>query len=358
MLFNSYQFLIFFPLVTLAYFLLPPKFLKLNEAVTIKIKNLWLLICSYYFYMCWNAKYVILLMTATGITFLGGLAISKIQKTTGKKAILALCIALNMFILFFYKYANFVIELLNGLLSSINFELSVRQFDVLLPVGISFYTFQALSYVIDVYRDEVKVEKNFFTYALFVSFFPQLVAGPIERSKNLLTQFSSNKGYMCLHEFEGTRVTKGLQLMLYGFFEKLVVADRLSVIVTNVYSDYTNFAGIQIVLATVMFAFQIYCDFSGYSHIAIGASEILGFKLMKNFRQPYFAVSVTDFWHRWHVSLTTWFKDYLYIPLGGNKKHWAFNMLIVWALTGFWHGAAWNFILWGLYYFVFLMVEK
>ncbi|MEG1895780.1 MAG: MBOAT family O-acyltransferase, partial [Oscillospiraceae bacterium] len=174
--------------------------------------------------------------------------------------------------------------------------------------------------MIDVYRDEVKVEKNFFTYALFVSFFPQLVAGPIERSKNLLTQFSSNKGYMCLHEFEGTRVTKGLQLMLYGFFEKLVVADRLSIIVTNVYSDYTNFAGIQIVLATVMFAFQIYCDFSGYSHIAIGASEILGFKLMKNFRQPYFAVSVTDFWHRWHVSLTTWFKDYLYIPLGGNRK--------------------------------------
>ncbi|GMO37837.1 MAG: MBOAT family protein [Termitinemataceae bacterium] len=217
-------------------------------------------------------------------------------------------------------------------------------FSVLLPVGISFYTFQALSYTVDVYRNEISVEKNFAKYALFVSFFPQLVAGPIERSKNLLSQISEK------HYFSFDRVKSGLLLMLWGFFEKIVIADRVAILVNNVFNNYTNYEGFQIIIASVLFGIQIYCDFAGYSDIAIGAAEIMGFRLISNFRQPYFAQSIKDFWRRWHISLTTWFRDYLYIPLGGSrcsKKRRYVNTMIVFLTSGLWHGASWHFVVWG-----------
>ena len=229
-------------------------------------------------------------------------------------------------------------------LTQIHLELIQTGFDVILPVGISFYTFQALSYTMDVYRGEIYAEKNILKYALFVSFFPQLVAGPIERSKNLLIQFNEE------HHFDYERVKNGLLLMLWGFFMKLVIADRVALLVNQVYNNWQQYAGLELVIATVFFAVQIYCDFGSYSNIAIGAAQVMGFTLMENFKQPYFATSVADFWRRWHISLTSWFRDYLYIPLGGNKKGKVrkyINVMIIFLTSGLWHGASWHFVIWG-----------
>ncbi|PHV70332.1 membrane-bound O-acyltransferase family protein [Sporanaerobium hydrogeniformans] len=340
MVFNSFHFLLFFPIVTVIYFLIPHK-----------VRWAWLLMVSYYFYMCWNPVYALLILLSTLLTYLSGLLIEQAKEIKKeKKAIrlqklwVILSFSLNLGILFFFKYFNFFIENINKIIESLSIQLVVPSFDVLLPVGISFYTFQALSYTMDVYRGEIKAEKHFGKYALFVSFFPQLVAGPIEKSKALLGQFNE------VHSFEYERAKRGLLLMLWGLFQKLVIADRVAIVVNTVYNNYMEYAGIPVIVATLLFAVQIYCDFSSYSDIAIGASEVMGFKLMDNFKRPYFSKSIAEFWRRWHVSLGSWFRDYLYIPLGGSRKG-TFkkyrNILIVFLCSGLWHGASWNFVIWG-----------
>lgn len=352
MLFNSIHFLLFFPIVALAYFLIPHR-----------VRYLWLLAASYYFYMCWNPKYALLMLTSTVATYFSGILIhaADVQgKQTAKKVYLTICFVINLGILFLFKYFDFAVTNINRILGVLNITLVTPAFDVLLPVGISFYTFQALSYTMDVYRNDVKVEKNFLKYALFVSFFPQLVAGPIERSSNLIHQISER------HDFDADRVVRGLLLMLWGFFQKLVIADRAAIFVNSIYNDPSdpNAVGLVVVVATVLFAFQIYCDFSSYSDIARGAAEVMGFSLMKNFDTPYFAKTVAEFWRRWHISLSTWFKDYLYIPLGGNRKGTIrkyINLMIVFLVSGLWHGASWNFVIWGFlngFYQVFGTVTK
>lgn len=341
MLFNSVDFLVFFPIVVFIYFIIPKR-----------IKYLWLLAASYYFYMCWNAKYALLILFSTVVTYISGLVLEKIKvremdesvKIKYKKCTVALSFIVSLSILFFYKYMNFALGILAKLLTCIHIQISMPVFDVVLPVGISFYTFQALSYTMDVYRDEIYAEKNFFRYALFVSFFPQLVAGPIERSKNLLRQLAEPKKIV----FENIR--EGFLLMLWGFFLKIVLADRIAVFVDTVYGDYAVYPGYYLILATMLFAVQIYCDFSGYSTIAMGAAKVLGITLMENFDAPYYSVSVADFWRKWHISLTSWFKDYLYIPLGGSRKgkmRKYVNKMIVFLVSGLWHGARLSFIVWG-----------
>lgn len=341
MLFNSIDFLIFLPIVVLIYFILPKK-----------VKNLWLLISSYYFYMCWNALYALLIFTSTLATYLSGLSIEKKKhssfapekKTLLKKLTVACCLVINLSILFYFKYYNFAAETITKIFGKLSISVRIPAIDVLLPVGISFYTFQALSYTIDVYRDDIYAEKNFFRYALFVSFFPQLVAGPIERSKNLLKQLAEP------HKFCFDHFREGILLMLWGFFLKIVLADRIAIFVDAVYSNYSDMGGYYLIIATILFAVQIYCDFSGYSIIAMGTAKILGIDLMDNFNAPYFSTSVAEFWRKWHISLTSWFKDYLYIPLGGSRKgkiRKYLNKIIVFLVSGLWHGADLTYIVWG-----------
>lgn len=340
MLFNSYNFLIFFPIVVLVYYLIPHK-----------IRYIWLLIASYYFYMCWNAKYALILLFSTAITYASGLLITRANKIEDekkrvrwKKIFVALSFIINLSILFLFKYFDFAVENINRVLNHLNMQLLNPSFDVVLPVGISFYIFQALSYTVDVYRKDVEAEINFLKYALFVSFFPQLVAGPIERSKNLLKQVHER------HYWDGQRVKDGLLLMIWGGFQKIVIADRVAIFVNTVFNKFPQYGGMYVVVAAVLFAFQIYCDFAGYSTIAIGAAKVMGFELMENFNAPYFSMSVAEFWRRWHISLSSWFKDYLYIPLGGNRKGKVrkyINLMIVFLVSGLWHGAKWSFIVWG-----------
>lgn len=338
MLFNSFDFLIFFPIVTLVYFLIPHA-----------LRYLWLLGASYFFYMCWNPKYALLMLTSTVITYASGLLIDQADRKSNvalKNTWVAVSFISNLAILFLFKYFDFALENINRILSLVGIQLIQPSFSLLLPVGISFYTFQALSYTMDVYRHDVVPERNFLKYALFVSFFPQLVAGPIERSSNLIHQISER------HHFDLHRVARGLCLMLWGYFQKLVIADRAAIFVNTVYNDPYHYRhyGFVAILATVLFAIQIYCDFSSYSDIARGAAEVMGFSLMKNFDTPYFSQSVAEFWRRWHISLSSWFRDYLYIPLGGNRKGVVrkyLNLMIVFCVSGLWHGASWNFVIWG-----------
>ena len=340
MLFNSYDFLIFFPIVTLVYFLIPHK-----------IRYIWLLITSYYFYMCWNAKYALILVLSTFVTYISGILISKANNIQDKdkcirrkKTYVIISCIINLSILFLFKYFDFAITNINIVLKHFNIQVLNPTFDLVLPVGISFYIFQALSYTIDVYRSEVEAEKNFFRYALFVSFFPQLVAGPIERSKNLLKQMNER------HYFNAQRVKDGLLLMIWGGFQKIVIADRVAIVVDTIFNNFPTYGGMYIVVGSILFAIQIYCDFSGYSTIAMGAAKVMGFELMENFNAPYFATSVSEFWRRWHISLSSWFRDYLYIPLGGNRKgkiRKYINLMIVFLVSGLWHGAQWSFVVWG-----------
>ena len=347
MLFNSAHFLLFFPIVLLVYQIIPDS-----------VKYLWLLAASYYFYMSWNAKYALLILLSTAITYVSGLLLERIssREASGRdsrrtksaalqrKLVVAASFTLNLSILFFYKYFNFTLGLIARALACAHISLHVPVFDIMLPVGISFYTFQALSYTMDVYRGEIYAEKNFFRYALFVSFFPQLVAGPIERSKNLLKQLAAPKGL----RLENMR--EGLLLMLWGYFLKIVLADRIAVFVDSVYGNYQDFGGCYLITATVLFAVQIYCDFAGYSTIAMGAACFLGIRLMENFDAPYLSTTVAEFWRKWHISLTSWFKDYLYIPLGGSRKgklRKYLNKMIVFLVSGLWHGASLSFVAWG-----------
>lgn len=315
MLFNSIEFLLFFPAVVLLYYAIPGK-----------LRVFWILLTSYLFYMNWNPAYALLLLFSTAVTFLFGLLIGK-RRTKEKAAAEAgrpihqlskvwvgVSFAVNLAILFFYKYFDFTVDNLNVIRGWMCLAPVTPGFDVLLPVGISFYIFQALSYVVDVYRGDVRMETNFIKYAAFVSFFPQLVAGPIERSTNLLTQFDTP------HKLEYDNVRDGLLRMVWGFFLKIVIADRAAILVNQVFNYCNYYEGPTVLIAAVLFAFQVYGDFAGYSNIAIGAAQVMGFKLMKNFERPYLAVSISDFWRRWHISLSTWFRDYLYIPLGGITK--------------------------------------
>ena len=341
MLFNSSSFLIFFPIVVLSYYVAPNK-----------CRNYLLLAMSIFFYMCWNVKYVVLLFASIITTYLSA---RLIKSAKNKKVILIACLFVNLGILFVFKYFNFFSStLVWGIGKVLRIHVAPLSHSFLLPVGISFYTFQALSYSIDVYRGKIEPETNFFKYALFVSFFPQLVAGPIERSENLLRQFDE------VHEFDINRVKHGFELMLWGYFEKLVIADRVAIFVNQVYDHYQGYAFFEILLATFGFAIQIYCDFGGYSHIAIGAAQVLGFRLCDNFKQPYLADSIKSFWRRWHISLSSWFKDYLYIPLGGNRKgklNQYRNILITFLVSGLWHGASWSFVIWGGIHGLYQVIE-
>lgn len=346
MIFNSFEFLIFFPIVCLVYYLL-----KEN-----RLRNSFLLVASYYFYMNWQPIYALLILLSTGLTYFCGILVEKYSNNQPKKkTVLVINIILNFAILFCFKYFNFINESIFSLLDLCGIRWNVPNLNVLLPVGISFYTFQAVGYSIDVYRGTVNAERDFFTYALFVSFFPQLVAGPIERAKNLLPQFHEK------HSFKYDDVAEGFKLMLWGFFMKLCVADRLSEYVDAVYNNMGQHNGTSIIIATIFFAFQIYCDFGGYSNIAIGAAKVMGFRLMNNFNRPYLSLSVKEFWKRWHISLSSWFKDYIYIPLGGNRVKYyrhLFNLMITFVISGLWHGANWTYLLWGTLHGTYIIVGK
>ncbi|KUO59541.1 MAG: alginate O-acetyltransferase [Gracilibacter sp. BRH_c7a] len=340
MLFNSATFLMFFPFVSLVYFLIPHR-----------VRWAWLLLSSYVFYMSWNPKYAILLATSTLITYASGILIAKANElrdrekaTRMKKTWVALSLLSNLGILVLFKYIDFFGTNLIRLSLWLDLAIPIPNFNILLPIGISFYTFKALSYTIDVYRNDVEPETHLGRYALFVSFFPQLVAGPIEKSKTFLHQFQEE------HFFDYTRVRDGLLLMLWGFFQKVVVADRLAILVNTVYNDPASYRGFAIVIATVFFALQIYCDFNSYSDIARGCAQVMGFRSSRNFGQPYLSRSIREFWANWHITLCSWFKDYLYIPLGGNrcsKLRSYFNIFVVFVVSGIWHGATINFLIWG-----------
>ena len=333
MLFNSLAFAVFLPIVFAAYWLLPHR-----------LRWILLLCASYYFYMSWNVKYVVLILLTTVVSWLAAIGIERSATTRQKKGCVAAAALLSLGVLFVFKYFNFAMESLAALARLIAIPLQPVTLKLLLPVGISFYTFQTLSYVVDVYRGDCPAEKHFGKYALFVSFFPQLVAGPIERTNNLLPQLKGE------HTFCYDKASYGLKLMAWGFFKKIIVADTLAVYVNNIYGSVTAYSGFVLIAASVFFAFQIYCDFSGYSDIAIGTAKLLGIDLMQNFKSPYFAASVKEFWSRWHISLSTWFRDYVYIPLGGNrcgKVRHKLNLLLTFLVSGLWHGANWTFVIWG-----------
>jgi len=346
MLFNSIEFVIFFLIVTTFYFALQHRY-----------RWFLLLTSSCYFYMSFVPIYILILGFTIIIDYWAGIFL---EKTTGKnrKFFLIASLVANIGVLSVFKYYNFFNENLTALLHDIGLKNPVPALSILLPIGLSFHTFQAMSYTIEVYRGNQKAERNFGIYALYVMFYPQLVAGPIERPQNLLHQFYEN------HKFDYERVVNGLKLILWGFFKKLVIADRLALYVGAVYNNPTHHTGLSFIMATIFFAFQIYCDFSGYSDIAIGAAKVMGFKLMTNFNRPYLARNISEFWQRWHISLSTWFKDYLYIPLGGNRvsvPRWYFNLFFVFLISGLWHGANWTFIIWGAlngFYLVFAIVSR
>lgn len=347
MLFNSIEFVFFFIIVTSLFFILPQKY-----------RWFLLLVSSCYFYMAFVPIYILILGFTIVIDYFAGIYLEKTQGPN-RKLLLIMSLIANIGVLAVFKYYNFFNDNLTSLLYGAGYKNPIPYLSILLPIGLSFHTFQAMSYTIEVYRNHQKAEKNFGIYSLYVMFYPQLVAGPIERPQNLLHQFYEK------HEFDYTRITEGLKLMLWGFFKKLVIADRLAIYVNSAYNYPEQQTGLTLIMATIFFAIQIYCDFSGYSDIAIGTARVMGFKLMTNFNRPYFSRNISEFWKRWHISLSTWFKDYLYISLGGNKvsiPRWYFNLFFVFLVSGFWHGANWTFIIWGAingFYLVFaLLTDK
>lgn len=346
MLFNSINFLLFFPIMVLSYYIIPQKY-----------RHVWLLIVSYGFYMLWNPIHILLLVGMTIVTYISGRCMGKNRANTMQKEepgwkkevfkrrfYMIAAILINIGILIFFKYTNFVFHDLGGILEALRIQITIPKFDVMLPIGISFYTFKSISYVIDCYRGDIESERNILKYALYVAFFPQLASGPIERASSFLKQIDEK------HRFELTRIRDGVLLMLWGLFQKMVIADRVAILVNQTFDYYQSYTGFQIVTAALFFTVQIYCDFTGYSNLAIGAAQVLGYQTMMNFNTPYFSKSVAEFWRRWHISLSSWFRDYLYIPLGGNrdgKKKKYRNIMIVFLISGLWHGAGWHYIIWG-----------
>ncbi len=334
MLFNSLAFLVFFPIVVGLYFAIPPR-------------KRWMLLlgASYFFYGWWRVDYLALILISTLVDYFAALAMGKRETRAERRPFLILSLCSNLGLLFAFKYLGLFTSTIQRFLAVVAGDVPFPVLELLLPVGISFYTFQTLAYTIDVYRGRQEPERHLGIFALYVSFFPQLVAGPIERSQHLLPQFHQT------FQLDGERIGAGFRIMLWGFFIKCVVADRLAPFVDVVYSDPSGFSGPAVWAATYAFAFQIYGDFAGYSLIAIGTARVMGYDLMDNFHRPYFSKSISEFWRRWHISLSTWFRDYLYIPLGGNRVprwRWYVNMMIVFAVSGLWHGAAWTFVVWGV----------
>lgn len=328
MLFNSFSYAIFLPIVFIVYWILPQR-------------HQWilLLLASYYFYMCWYPKYIVLIVFTTLVSYVCGILLEKNNRKWMRRSIVIIVAFICIGILFVFKYYNFAVNAICRF-----FPMPLRTMNLLLPVGISFYTFQTLSYVIDVYQGDCHAEKNIGVYAAFVSFFPQLVAGPIERANNLLPQIREK------HSFIATDCYYGIRLIAWGLFKKVLIADNFAVYVDIVYGDIYTYTGCSILIASFCFAIQIYCDFSGYSDIARGSARLFGIGIMENFRSPYFSTSIKDFWSRWHISLSSWFRDYLYIPMGGNrvsKLRNILNIMITFLVSGLWHGAGWNFVAWG-----------
>jgi alginate O-acetyltransferase complex protein AlgI len=342
MLFNSFSFLIFFPSVTILYFLIPHSY-----------RWFFLLAASCFFYMAFIPIYILVLALTIAIDYTAGLLIER-TKGRKKQALLVVSILSTCSVLFIFKYFNFFNANLARVAQFFHWNYPIGMLSLILPIGLSFHTFQSLSYVIEVYRGNYKAERHFGIYALYVMFYPQLVAGPIERPGNLIHQFYEK------HTYDDQRVMDGLKLMVWGFFKKVVIADRLAILVDQVYKDPTQHTGLPLIAGAIFFGIQVYCDFSGYSDIAIGAAQVMGFRLRDNFNRPFHAPSMAEFWRRWHMSLMSWFRDYLYIPLGGNrvgKWRWYFNIFFTFALSGLWHGAAWGYVLWGALNGCYLIVS-
>jgi D-alanyl-lipoteichoic acid acyltransferase DltB (MBOAT superfamily) len=341
MVFNSLQFFVFFGIVTSAYFLLAHKY-----------RWALLLLASCYFYMAFVPIYLGILGLTIVIDYFAGIYLERFQGSS-KKLFLGFSLLANIGVLAIFKYYYFFTDNLNFLANYFAVPVHLPVLTILLPIGLSFHTFQAMSYTIEVYRGNQKAERNFGIYSLYVMFYPQLVAGPIERPQNLIHQFYEK------HVWDSARVKSGLLQMMQGFFKKVVIADRLAMVVDPAYANLSNQSPLNLVIASIFYSFQIYCDFSGYSDIAIGASKVMGYKLMNNFNAPYTATSIPDFWRRWHISLSTWFKDYVYFSLGGNRvsvPRWYINIMIVFILSGFWHGASWNFVIWGVLHGLFQLM--
>ncbi|AOW20049.1 MBOAT family O-acyltransferase [Urechidicola croceus] len=345
MLFNSFVFFFFLSIILPIFYALPSK----------KSKNIFLLICSYFFYGYWDWRFCFLLLTSTIIDFIIGEKIFSSSSDNKRKWLLRLSLFTNLGILCVFKYFNFFIENFKTIADNLNFKLDFIHLNILLPIGISFYTFQTLSYTIDIYNKKIKPTNNFVDFALFVSFFPQLVAGPIERAKTLLPQLSKklNPSF--------TQIKQGITLIILGLFRKVMIGDTAGRYVDHIFNDLSLYKSIEIIAAIILFSIQIYADFSGYSHIARGTAKLLGVELMKNFEQPYFSQNIAKFWRRWHISLSTWLRDYLYFPLGGNRKGLSrtyLNLMITMLLGGLWHGASWNFVIWGGLHGVYLILYK
>lgn len=344
MLFNTIDFVIFLPIVVILYYLIPHKF-----------RWVMLLAASYYFYMSWKVEYLGLIVASTLIDYFSGIKMAKIEKKKKRLPFLLLSLFSNLGLLFFFKYYNFATENLNELFGLVGLSSELPIMKLLLPVGISFYTFQTLSYSIDVYYGRQKAEKHLGYFALYVSFFPQLVAGPIERFSRLTPQLKQ------FHKFSYSNLSNGLRLILYGLFIKMVIADNLSGLVDQIYKTPELYSSIDLFKGMFFYSFQIYSDFYGYSLIAIGSALIMGVRIMDNFKTPYLSKNIAEFWQRWHISLSTWFRDYLYYPLGGNrvkKFRWIFNISMVFVVSGIWHGANWTFLVWGALFGVIYVVEK
>ncbi|SDM10206.1 MBOAT family O-acyltransferase [Kriegella aquimaris] len=346
MLFNSIDFVIFFPVVFVLYWVC---------STNLRLRNSFILASSYVFYGWWDWKFLGLIIISSFVDYYVGKKLGKEKSEKRRKLLLYLSLFVNLGFLLYFKYFNFFIDSFVSAFTLLGKPLEISTLNIVLPVGISFYTFQTLSYTIDVYRNKLRPTDNILSFFAFVAFFPQLVAGPIERASHLLPQFSK------LYRFNTDEVRSGLQLMLWGLFKKVVIADRLAILVNTVYNNPGAYSGIDFTIATLFFTFQIYCDFSGYSDIAIGLARTMGFDLMKNFDSPYFSKSITEFWRRWHISLSTWFRDYVYIPLGGSKKgknRTYINLFTVFLVSGLWHGAAITFVIWGALHGVVIVLEK
>jgi alginate O-acetyltransferase complex protein AlgI len=351
MLFNSFSFAIFFPIVFILYWFICNK--------NYKYQNFLLLIASYYFYACWDWRFMFLLIFSTFLDYFTGLMIEGALNKKNKKIWLWLSIIINLGFLGFFKYYNFFVESFAQLFQDLGLHIDVWTLHIILPIGISFYTFHGLSYVLDIYNGKIKAEKNFVDYSVFVSFFPLLVAGPIERATHLLPQIQKER------KFNYTKSVDGLRQILWGLFKKVVIADNCAEYANMIFNDSAHQSGSNLVMGALFFTVQIYCDFSGYSDIALGTARLLGIELLKNFSFPYFSRDIAEFWRRWHISLSSWFRDYLYIPLGGSKGGtWmkVRNTFIIFLVSGFWHGANWTFVFWGglnaIYFLPLLLTNK
>ena len=346
MIYNSFLFLVCFPLIFLLYYLIPAKYQK--------GRNIFLLVVSYILYINWKPVYALILLGVTGITFLSAMQIELSREHAKRTMIIG--VSIGLLPLLFYKYFNFINEQVYALLSLIGLRYELQGLNWVVPVGISFFTFQAIGYVWDVYYRRIVAERDFLTYALFISFFPSILSGPINKASLVIPQMKNLRPY-----FDYAKAVEGLRMILWGMFMKVVVADRMGLYVDTVLPNYMNYTGVTCFAASIFYTIQIYADFAGYSLMAIGVGKTLGFELTENFRRPYFAVSVTDFWRRWHISLSTWLKDYVYIPLGGSRcskvrNNW--NIFVTFLVSGIWHGANWTFIVWGVWHGLFQIVEK